>query len=111
MGIAPVRQCKGRKRKGEKNRPSETGLRVVDRGRTDPYQAPYFFPSPVSPWAHEYTRLARLDRKLVLDADVPASSSAPIQSEVDRSWPGERMRSMWAPLHRRGISPGSDSWP
>lgn len=87
--MTPVRRCKDRKRKGEKNRSSESASSVGRARRTDPYQAPYFFPSPVSPWAHEYARLVRLDRKLVLSADTPASHPAPVQPEVS-SWPGER---------------------
>ncbi len=114
VDITPVRKCKSRKRKDEKNRPSESAS-LVGRGRTDPYQAPYFFPSPVSPWADEYARLVRLDRKLVLSgAGVPASPSASVRSELDRQRlshgpvPGERMLSVWAPLHRRTLSHDSD---
>jgi len=108
MTISPGRKYKGDKRKGsEKFPPSESASRAGrSRNRTDPYQAPYFFPSPLSPWANDYSRL---DRKLVLSADVPPLSSAQVRPEDHRrrlpSSPGGCMRSMWAPLRRRnGLS-------
>lgn len=32
------------------------------RRRTDPYQAPYFFPTPLSPGADDYVRIVRAER-------------------------------------------------
>ncbi|KAI0248345.1 hypothetical protein BJV78DRAFT_1236818 [Lactifluus subvellereus] len=49
--IAAGHKVKHRKPKDKKDQPSASH---VGRGRTDPYQAPYFFPSPVSPWAYDY---------------------------------------------------------
>ncbi|KAI0003853.1 hypothetical protein BJV74DRAFT_489750 [Russula compacta] len=105
--------AQGHKGKDGKSKEEERSASCVGRERTDPYQAPYFFPSPVSPWAHDYIRLARLDRKIDIQPVLPPS--APVRPEDDRwrmsRWPGERMRRVWAPSHRRRIiSHGSDSW-
>ena len=66
------------------------------RARTDPYQAPYFFPAPGSPEARDYVRRVRSDRSLprtttilretiaeplpvpkILPSDVPLVDSPP----------------------------------
>ncbi|KAF8274281.1 hypothetical protein EI94DRAFT_1714038 [Lactarius quietus] len=62
------RATPGHRSNKEKKRKVEGQLSEsrVGRGRTDPYQAPYFFPSPLSPGAHDYVRLAQHDRKPVL---------------------------------------------
>jgi len=92
------------KRKNEKNGSSKSASRV-DRERTDPYHAPYFFPSPVSPSAHEYIRLAMLDRNLVSGGESPSAPVYPGDGcQRSSTWPGERMRSMWAPLHRKSLT-------
>ncbi|CAL1694081.1 unnamed protein product [Somion occarium] len=41
---------------------SEAKKKVHARRRTDPYQAPYFFPTPLSPEADDYVRTVRAER-------------------------------------------------
>jgi hypothetical protein len=59
--MLPGRKIKDRKRRDKKDQLSAPR---VCRGRTDPYQAPYFFPSPVSLWACNYVWPIQLNRKL-----------------------------------------------
>ena len=73
------RAAPGHRDNKEKKRKAEGQLsvsRVGRRSRTDPYQAPYFFPSPMSPGASDYVRLALHDRKPALadHAYTPMSS-------------------------------------
>ncbi|KAI9455914.1 hypothetical protein BJY52DRAFT_1188132 [Lactarius psammicola] len=63
--VAPRhRNEKEKKRKADPE--GQLSASRVGRGRTDPYQAPYFFPSPMSPEAYDYVRLAQHNRKPVL---------------------------------------------
>ncbi|KAH9964148.1 hypothetical protein BC827DRAFT_1189292 [Russula dissimulans] len=102
--IASLPKSKDGKRKSEKNGPSKSAPRV-DRERTDPYHAPYFFPSPVSPLARDYMRLAMLDRNLISGGASPSTPMSPEDGgRHPSSWSGERMRSLWVPLHRKSLT-------
>jgi hypothetical protein len=65
-----VRRAAPGHRDNKKKRKAEGQLSVSrvgrSRTRTDPYQAPYFFPSPMAPGASDYVRLVQHDRKPVL---------------------------------------------
>ncbi|KAH9962718.1 hypothetical protein BGW80DRAFT_1354091 [Lactifluus volemus] len=103
--IVPGCNVKDRNRRGKK---SQTSTSRVGRGRTDPYQAPYFFPSPVSPWAYDYVRLIQLNRKLDLSSDVPTSYSPLTSSGDDQSRvsspSSKHARIVRASSHRRSAS-------
>ncbi|KAH9081476.1 hypothetical protein EDB83DRAFT_549178 [Lactarius deliciosus] len=55
------RNSKEKKRKAKSE--GEPSASRVGRSRTDPYQAPYFFPTPMSPGAYDYVRLVQHHRK------------------------------------------------
>jgi hypothetical protein len=103
--IVPGCNVKDRDYRGKKG---QTSASRVGRGRTDPYQAPYFFPSPVSPWAYDYVRLIQLNRKLDLSSDVPTSHSPLTSSGDDQarvsSPSGRNARIVRAPSHQRSAS-------
>ena len=97
------RYNKGKKRKAD----GQLSASRVGRSRTDPYQAPYFFPSPMSPGASEYVRLAQYNRNPVLGdhAYTPTStegrlhtddngrSSSPSRGPLRSVWPGNSSHS------------------
>ncbi|KAI0078869.1 hypothetical protein K474DRAFT_1659793 [Panus rudis PR-1116 ss-1] len=55
------------------------------RRRTDPYQAPYFFPSPASPDAIDYVQKVRAERIARTPAGSPSRSPRRQQSTVSTS--------------------------
>ncbi|KAH9065576.1 hypothetical protein EDB87DRAFT_1819602, partial [Lactarius vividus] len=57
----------GKEKKRKAKSEGEPSASRVGRSRTDPYQAPYFFPSPMSPGAYDYVRLVQHNRKPVLN--------------------------------------------
>ncbi|KAH9033039.1 hypothetical protein EDB84DRAFT_1561782 [Lactarius hengduanensis] len=90
------RNSKEKKRKAKSE--GEPSASRVGRSRTDPYQAPYFFPSPMSPGAYDYVRLVQHNRKPVLSdhAHTPMSTEGPLRA-------GDEGRSS-PPSHRRSSS-------
>lgn len=108
--ITVRRAAPGHKNNKEKKRKAEGQLSEtrVGRGRTDPYQAPYFFPSPMSPGAYDYVRLAQYNRKPVLEdhAHTPMSTEErPHADDNTRSRSRSRgpLRSVWS-SHRNSSS-------
>ncbi|KAK7686739.1 hypothetical protein QCA50_010339 [Cerrena zonata] len=49
------------------------------RRRTDPYQAPYFFPTPLSPGAEDYVRIVRAERARLSISPTGSPSRKPSQ--------------------------------
>ena len=49
------------------------------RRRTDPYQAPYFFPTPLSPGADDYVRIVRAERARLSISPAGSPSRKPSQ--------------------------------
>src|SRR6266404_6173897 len=104
--VAPGRRYnKGKKHKAE----GQTSASRVGRSRTDPYQAPYFFPSPLSPGAYDYVRMAQHNRKPALNdhAYSPMSTEGELDTDDDgcsSSRSRRRLRSVLSPLHRRSSS-------
>lgn len=90
------RKSKEKKRKAKSE--GEPSASRVGRSRTDPYQAPYFFPSPMSPGAYDYVRLVQHNRKPVLNdhAHTPISTEGPLRAD-------DEGRSS-SPSHRRSSS-------
>jgi hypothetical protein len=90
-----------RKRKAE----GQVSASRVGRSRTDPYQAPYFFPSPMSPGASDYVEQAQHNRKPVLSdhAHTPMPTEGQQNARSSSQFRG-RLRSVWPPLHRRSSS-------
>jgi hypothetical protein len=105
-GAAPGhRDNKVKKRKSE----GQLSGSRVGPSRTDPYQAPYFFPSPMSPWAYDYVQLAQHDRKPVLEdnAHTPISTEERPHAEDNRrsrSRSRGPLRSVWS-SHRKSSYP------
>ncbi|KAI0275262.1 hypothetical protein BC834DRAFT_840132 [Gloeopeniophorella convolvens] len=64
----------------DKDRLKLAASAVGPRARTNPYEAPYFFPSPVSPEASGYARRAQLGRRPAADAPV-AGPPSPVRGE------------------------------
>lgn len=91
------RDNKGKKRKAD----GQLSASRVGRSRTDPYQAPYFFPSPMSPGASDYVRLAQHNRNPVLvdNAYTPMSTEGRLHADDNgRSSSPSRgqLRSVWS---------------
>lgn len=111
FSITVRRVAPGHKDNQERKRKAEGQASVsrVGRSRTDPYQAPYFFPSPMSPGAYDYVQLVQHNRKPVLSdrAHTPMSTEERPHAEEDgrsSSLSRGRLRSVWPALHRRSSS-------
>ena len=106
-GITVRRVAFGHKDNHERKRKAEGQVSAsrVGRSRTDPYQAPYFFPSPMSPGVSDYVQLAQHNRKPVLSDHAHTPMSTEGQQNVCSSLQSRgRLRSVWPPLHRRSSS-------
>lgn len=66
----------GKLKASSKKRSNETSPPPPVR-RTDPYQAPYFFPTPRSPEAVDYARRVRLERRTLPSPPTAGSESPP----------------------------------
>ncbi|KAI0066514.1 hypothetical protein BV25DRAFT_1835549 [Artomyces pyxidatus] len=78
--------------------------------RTNPYEAPYFFPTPESPDAQDYVRRVRMDLKNVEPILISASSSRAFSNTSLLPDSGSPTKVTFAPLRRAASDVSSARW-